>query len=377
MPDKSPGPKRSADPVVATTSVEAVREFDLPAMPSGVPPELTHSFAGLKAPAEVEGPSVSTLQLSAEGSEGGNRTAIPERLKNGLEGLSGVDPPGARRKEVPASEANRAGRPDGLESVIDVRSGPSLADVGLHDSSPQVAQFSALAARHPKLPRGRMGEPVSRRGMDSWRSHFAGPAATAATGRADASCRHLAQQEAADVVQRVRNELWAWEIAFTQASVGSSFTEVPEGVPRRLAKLGASSAEIDKGDALPGWIQGLRVFSIKHPGTEEERIFSLDNRRLKVIKGSTLGNQVEIPVQWADFAEVIAECFKFTNRKIWEEAEITDQPTEEQRAIAPEGNLLGDFFADLVARGYVTAQGDLTGGGAGDVEGDWSFNQAE
>lgn len=309
---------------------------------------------------------------------------------------------------------NDTGLPDQLKTGIENLSGYSMDDVRVHRNSAQPAQLQAHAfaqgtdihiasGQEQHLPheawhvvqqmQGRVRPTMQLKGkvninddaglekeadvMGQKAIHTSSLIASNHTHLPATSSKNQIQQKAIDVVQMRRDELEAYEIGFTQASIGASFTSVPEGVHKRLGKLEAAAAQIDKGKALPAWIQGIRVFSIKNPADDEERIFSLDNRRLKVIKLSTLGNKVKIPVQWADLPQVIAECFKFTNRESWTEAEMTDMPTAEQRTIAPTGNLLGDFFAALVADGYVNAQGVLTGAGASNVVNNWNFNQAE
>lgn len=79
-----------------------------PAVPAAVPPaaargfdgapsaavtadELTHSFDRLAEPSGFELPAPSVLQAQAA-----NRTGMPDRLKSGLEGLSGMDLSGLR-----------------------------------------------------------------------------------------------------------------------------------------------------------------------------------------------------------------------------------------------------------------------------------------
>lgn len=331
---------------------------------------------------------------------------------NSLKAFSNkATPPPIQKKE------NNTGLPDQLKSGIECLSGYSMDDVRVHRNSDQPAQLQAHAfaqgtdihlapGQEKHLPHEAWHVVQQKQGkvkptlqlkkekvkvkvnddaalekeadVMGGRAVSAGPAPNSNQIGADSTPqKKLIQSKANKVAQMRRDELEAWEIAFTQASIGASFTSVPEGVHKRLGKLEAAAAEIDKGKALPAWIKGIRVFSIKNPADDEERIFSLDNRRLKVIKLSTLGNTVKIPVQWADLPQVIAECFKFTNRESWTEAEMTDMPTAEQRTIAPTGNLLGDFFAALVADGYVDAQGVLTGAGASNVVNNWNFNQAE
>lgn len=319
----------------------------------------------------------------------------------------------AHQKQPIQKKENKTGLPDELKIGIENLSGYSMDDVKVHYNSDKPAQLQAHAyaqgtdiylgsGQEKHLPheawhvvqqkQGRVKPTVQMKGKVNVNDDVGLEKEADLMGEKafhtdvqfppSQTSSHLIkknpiQQKAANVVQRVRDELELWEIGFTQASVGRSFTEVPQGVDKRLANLAASSDQIKKGGELPDWIQGLRVFSIKNPEGDEERIFSLDNRRLKVLNLSGFDDNVLIPVQWVDIEQVISECFKFTNRKIWEQARMTNLPTEEERTIAPTGNLLGDFFAALVATGYITNDGKVTGEGEGDVAGDWSFNQAD
>lgn len=84
------------DPVATRASVGGVRGFDVPAGPIEAQPGLAHSFGRLEAPAAFEPPGASVLQAQATGQQGENRTGLPDRLKSGLENLSGVDLSGVR-----------------------------------------------------------------------------------------------------------------------------------------------------------------------------------------------------------------------------------------------------------------------------------------
>jgi hypothetical protein len=74
-------------------SADPARSFQSPSVAQETSPELTHSFADLEAPAGFEAPEESPLQAKAGGE---NQTGMPDRLKSGLEGLSGMDLSGVR-----------------------------------------------------------------------------------------------------------------------------------------------------------------------------------------------------------------------------------------------------------------------------------------
>lgn len=71
---------------------EPARAFDSASAAVETAPGLAHSFAELEAPAGFEEPGGSILQAK----EAANRTGMPDRLKSGLEGLSGMDLSGLR-----------------------------------------------------------------------------------------------------------------------------------------------------------------------------------------------------------------------------------------------------------------------------------------
>ena len=73
-----------------------MRGFDSPSVTSEAPTVLAHSFGDLEAPAGFEAPAVSPFQLKAPDRDGENRTGMPDRLKSGLESLSGMDLSGVR-----------------------------------------------------------------------------------------------------------------------------------------------------------------------------------------------------------------------------------------------------------------------------------------
>jgi len=340
---------------------------------------LQRKFAGLANSPSYSSPSYPNQAASPPIQKKENNTGLPDQLKSGIENLSGYsmdDVRVHRNSDQPAQLQAHA-----FAQGTDIHLAPGQEKHLPHEAWHVVQQKQGKVKPTLQLKKVKVNDDAGLEKeadvMGQKAIHTSSLIASNHTPLLATSSKNQIQQKAIDVVQMRRDELEAYEIGFTQASIGASFTSVPEGVHKRLGKLEAAAAQIDKGKALPAWIQGIRVFSIKNPADDEERIFSLDNRRLKVIKLSTLGNKVKIPVQWADLPQVIAECFKFTNRESWAEAEMTDMPTAEQRTIAPTGNLLGDFFAALVADGYVNAQGILTGAGASNVVNNWNFNEAE
>ena len=96
MPGRPRAPKQREDPVTAPAAARPVRAFDSPTAEAEALPELAHSFDRVEAPAGFEAPVASPIQAKPDGREAENRTGIPDRLRSGLETLSGMDLSGVR-----------------------------------------------------------------------------------------------------------------------------------------------------------------------------------------------------------------------------------------------------------------------------------------
>ena len=88
--------KQRENPLTAPVVAQAGRAFDSPVVAAAARPELAHSYARVQVPAGFEAPVASPVQAKRASREGENRTDMPDRLKNGLETLSGMDLSGVR-----------------------------------------------------------------------------------------------------------------------------------------------------------------------------------------------------------------------------------------------------------------------------------------
>lgn len=139
---------------------------------------------------------------------------------------------------------------------------------------------------------------------------------------------------------------------FTQATIGSNFTSIGTQTDKALFAVERAASDLRKlktGVQRPSWLLNLSVFKITSPTSGESGTYSLDNRRLYVLKE---GGATDFTPVWVNQQTMYGDLYKLTAQ--WDSLGIKVTDTAKGTDMPADWSLLGQFLRAILAAVGVT-----------------------